>query len=250
MPIIVKGIIIDNEAPLVCVPVTDAQQIGIIDSAKRLRDAGVKCIEWRADFYEDLLDSEKLRDTLEMLRDITGEIVLIVTVRTRPQGGNIDLTSDGLSRLLIEIATAHCADFIDMEYFNFERPLTLIGQLHEKGAFVIASWHDFNKTPEETEMMALLSEMKGGDPDIVKLAVMPGQKKDVFSLMKVVSEFKEIEKIPVIAMSMGQTGAVSRIVGEAFGSCITFGKGKDKSAPGQIDFEKLSLVTKRIHECL
>lgn len=41
---------------------------------------------------------------------------------------------------------------------------------------------------------------------------------------------------PVVAMSMGKLGAVSRVCGETFGSAITFALlGGAASAPGQMD---------------
>lgn len=48
--------------------------------------------------------------------------------------------------------------------------------------------------------------------------------------------------IPFITISMGKLGAVSRICGETFGSCITFGAGTDASAPGQIPATQLRKI--------
>ena len=44
----------------------------------------------------------------------------------------------------------------------------------------------------------------------------------------------EILDIPIITMSMGGEGAITRIAGGLFGSDLTFAIGKASSAPGQI----------------
>ena len=48
--------------------------------------------------------------------------------------------------------------------------------------------------------------------------------------------------MPLITMSMGNIGIISRIAGEVFGSCVTFGAGKQTSAPGQIPWKELQEV--------
>ena len=51
---------------------------------------------------------------------------------------------------------------------------------------------------------------------------------------------------PVITMSMGALGAVSRICGEAMGSAMTFASAGKASAPGQIELEVLNPVLDRL----
>ena len=43
-------------------------------------------------------------------------------------------------------------------------------------------------------------------------------------------------------------GAISRISGELFGSCVTFGAGKNASAPGQIPSEQLNMILEVLHQ--
>ena len=48
--------------------------------------------------------------------------------------------------------------------------------------------------------------------------------------------------IPLISMSMGPYGSISRMVGGVFGSALTFAVGKSSSAPGQMPIEELRAV--------
>ena len=49
-------------------------------------------------------------------------------------------------------------------------------------------------------------------------------------------------------MSMDKEGFASRILGEIFGSAITFGSLNEPSAPGQIKATELSNILDKIHD--
>ena len=52
---------------------------------------------------------------------------------------------------------------------------------------------------------------------------------------------------PVITMSMGVLGGVSRLCGEAFGSAMTFANPGQASAPGQISLDVVNDVLDALH---
>jgi 3-dehydroquinate dehydratase-1 len=210
--------------------------------------SGVEMIEWRADYYEALLDYDELHELLKILRSKTENCILLVTVRTTLEGGSITLTPNQRLELLTEIAKSHCADLLDIEYFTYEAPQELIHALQSHGALVVASHHNFDKTPSNDEMLQRLEVMADADADIVKLAVMPQKTKDVLDLLEATEEFKFRHRdVPLITMSMGRMGMLSRISGEIFGSCVTFGAGKEASAPGQLNREDLGEMLALIH---
>ena len=51
-------------------------------------------------------------------------------------------------------------------------------------------------------------------------------------------------------MAMAGTGLISRVWGEIFGSCLTFGLAGQASAPGQIDARELKCVLDILHNNL
>ena len=105
-------------------------------------------------------------------------------------------------------------------FFEEEHPARKkIRKLHKQGLKVIASHHDFYETPDREVMKMLLEQMCAGGADIVKLAVMPQNMEDVLKLLSVTYEFKEENPdTPVITMSMGKMGMISRLCGESFGA--------------------------------
>ena len=140
-------------------------------------------------------------------------------------------------------AESHVVDFVDVEYFYTEDADVEIYSLQKMGTKVITSHHDFYETPSSDVLYMLLEQMKHSKADIVKLAMMPNDVEDVIRLLQETNNFhKKYPEQPLITMSMGKLGAVSRVAGETFGSCVTFGAGKNASAPGQIPVTKLQEI--------
>ena len=52
---------------------------------------------------------------------------------------------------------------------------------------------------------------------------------------------------PLVTMSMGQMGVISRICGELTGSAITFASAGKASAPGQIAVEDMNVLLEALH---
>ena len=53
---------------------------------------------------------------------------------------------------------------------------------------------------------------------------------------------------PLVSMSMGNLGSMSRIAGENFGSSITFATVGKASAPGQFPIKELRMMMDALHE--
>ena len=70
---------------------------------------------------------------------------------------------------------------------------------------------------------------------------------DTVILESLNGDIKETEK-PVITMSMGKTGVLSRLYGEVTGSAVTFAAGIRASAPGQIPVKRMRDTLMLLHE--
>ena len=71
---------------------------------------------------------------------------------------------------------------------------------------------------------------------------MPRDRMDVLTLLAATAEADARSKIPLISMSMGPQGAITRMIGGAFGSSLSFAVGEAASAPGQIPIADLVAV--------
>ncbi|WP_314718518.1 type I 3-dehydroquinate dehydratase [uncultured Actinomyces sp.] len=198
---------------------------------------------------------------------------VLVTLRTRSQGGGLDLDRGGYRAVLGALAEgylegtglrrpdavdveAYCADLYvpggrDLEEARADLRL-LADLVHRAGLDVVASCHDLSGTPEEDETMDLLIDMQDDGADVVKLAATPHDAVDVARLLNATACAREILSVPLVTMSMGEQGAVTRVAGGVFGSALTFVlvPGPDgswtPSAPGQLPIESVRAV----HEVL
>ena len=236
----IKNIEIGAGLPKICVPLTGKTQKELYKEAKAAEEAKADLVEWRADFYEDLLEKEALSETLKGIAEILKEIPLLFTIRTKQEGGSVEISFEDYSNCNKNAAEAG-ADLVDVEVFGEEeKKKALILELHKTKAVIIASSHDFFKTDACEILLERFQKMDQTGADILKIAVMPQCFEDVTAIMcateKMAASYTER---PLISMSMGRLGAMSRVYGEAFGSSVTFGTVGAASAPGQIPVPEL-----------
>ena len=113
---------------------------------------------------------------------------------------------------------------------------------------MVCSSHDFAKTPPRAELVSRMVQMQQAGADLPKLAVMPQCRSDVLELLAATAEMAELHpETPVITMSMGALGAVSRLAGETFGSAMTFANPGQASAPGQVSLDIVNEVLDALH---
>src|SRR5699024_8552588 len=115
---------------------------------------------------------------------------------------------------------------------------------------LILSYHNFQYTPsiEVLKEKAQLAVEYGAD--IVKIAVMPKNKEDVYHLLEATRKIDEQLTVPIITMSMGEKVGLSRFICWAYGSILTFGVGVESSAPGQVTVKALRNTIQSMKELL
>ena len=238
-------------------------------------------VEWRVDWFDDVFATEKVLETAKELQEVLKDIPVLLTFRTSKEGGEKEISVSDYAALNIAAAQSGYVDLIDVEAFTGDDVVkTIIDAAHKAGVKVIASNHDFFKTPEKEEIIRRLRMMQDFGAviasnhdffktpekeeiirrlcmmqelgaDIPKIAVMPTCKQDVITLLSATLEMSEkYADRPIITMSMAGTGVVSRLTGETFGSALTFGAASKASAPGQVGVHELKQVLDIIHSSL
>ena len=244
----VRDIIIGEGIPKICVPIVAANIDEAVVAAKEIAGMNVDIVEYRADYFKEWKDHSKLRKTLESIRNVIGNKVLLFTFRTSAEGGNGNASVKEYLSLCKMVCDDRLADVIDVEAFIDEETYAdAVSVAHSNGVIVVASNHDFDGTPDEDEMLRRLKYMESKDADIVKLAVMPNSARDVILLLSVTERYNRIGRKPLITMSMGGKGIISRLSGEVFGSVVTFAQAGRASAPGQIPVDDLRKILESIH---
>ena len=241
----VKNTVIGEGRPKICVPIVGKTKTDILEEAKKITSLPVDVVEWRVDWFDDVFATEKVLETAKELQEVLKDIPVLLTFRTSKEGGEKEISVNDYAALNIAAAQSGYVDLIDVEAFTGDDVVkTIIDAAHEAGVKVIASNHDFFKTPEKEEIIRRLRMMQDFGADIPKMAVMPTCKQDVLTLLSATLDR------PIITMSMAGTGVVSRLTGETFGSALTFGAASKASAPGQVGVHELKQVLDIIHSSL
>lgn len=244
----IKGIRFGDGRPVICVPVVEQEREDIAARVQTLAERGVQMIEWRADRFSGIKQPDALRAVLEDLRPFTRDVVLLFTIRTEKQGGCAALSESEILHACEIAAKSGCIDMIDLEYFEREKPEREIRRLQQTGVRVIASHHDFRATPDDVILKKLMEQLLASGADIAKLAVMPQSPDDVIRLLRLTSDTKQTDPdCRIITIAMGDLGVISRVSGETFGSCVTFGADGEGSAPGQLQADTLAVILDALH---
>ncbi len=248
-PLYVRSIPLGDGMPKVCVPLTGETLPEVVREAGKAAEAGADLIEWRMDFLKEPCREDSLEEALFMISAAAPDTPLIFTIRTRAEGGNIDLTEHEYASLNQTAAESGKADLIDVEYERDPAAMELlIRKIGRLGALTIASTHDFSGTEDDETLLQTFRDLDASGADIIKMAVMPECESDTDRLMECTRRASsEITEKPVIAMAMGENGVKSRIEGEIFGSSVTFGTTGRASAPGQLPVRELKEKLEEIH---
>ncbi len=251
-PVVVRNVKIGEGIPKICVPIVGVTKEDIINEAKTFESIPVDVVEWRADWFEHVFEIEKVKEVLVELRMVLKDTPLLFTFRTSKEGGEKAIEPDVYAALNKAAAEIGNVDLVDVEAFTGDEVVKdIIEAVHKVGVKVVASNHDFDKTPEQADIVGRLCKMQELGADIPKIAVMPQSKKDVITLLAATEEMtREHADRPIITMSMAGTGVISRLCGEVFGSALTFGAAKKASAPGQMGVHDLETVLGLLHKSL
>ena len=248
----IRDIEIGAGAPKIIVPIVGVTKEDIIEEAKTFDSIPIDVVEWRVDWFEGVFDFAKVEDVLKDLREVLGSIPLLMTFRTSKEGGEKAIEPEAYAELNIKAAQTGYVDLVDVEIFTGDDIVKkIIDGAHAAGVKVIASNHDFFKTPAKADIIYRLRKMQDMNADIPKIAVMPRNKKDVLTLLAATEEMTtNYADRPIITMSMAGTGVISRLCGEVFGSSMTFGAAKKASAPGQMGVNDLNTVLGLLHSAM
>lgn len=229
----IKDIKISEQKPVICVPAVAKTHEELLCEIEYLNKTKSEIIEWRADFFNgDIMDELKVISKM-----ISGK-KLLFTFRTLPQGG--ECNCENYFELLANIIETKLVDMIDIEICFEQEKITELVKLAKNAEITsVISSHYFKHTPSFDDICAEFDKMEILGADIPKIAVMPCDFTDVTNFMNAVYETSK-KNSPIIGISMGEMGCVTRLCSKHMGSCLSFAAGVSASAPGQLTSEFVS----------
>ncbi|EOB1380460.1 type I 3-dehydroquinate dehydratase, partial [Enterococcus hirae] len=152
--------------------------------------------------------------------------------------------------LYLQMIRSGLVDMVDLELEKIESlEKELLAEIKQRNIPMIISSHNFKETPADPVLLYQLNMMEHLGADIGKIAVMPHNERDVLRLMELTRRARAFVSMPLITMSMGQLGMISRLSGNLTGSVMTFGAltSEKASAPGQITVKELKSIIKLLN---
>jgi 3-dehydroquinate dehydratase-1 len=246
----VRDKIIGGPDPVICLPLVAKEKSEVLRQAEELKQFNPDLVEWRIDSYENVEDVDDSLGVLKALREKIGNIPLIFTCRIDVEGGFKQISADIRLKLMQAAIGCGLLDLADVEMCNETAFIENIKDVARRnGTRLIFSYHNFDQTPDEAFIFDKLVQAQEMGADVAKVAVMPKDYKDVLVLLSATLKARtEHLRIPIITMSMGPEGGVTRLAGGLFGSDLTFAIGKEASAPGQIPIGELRQAMTVLYE--
>lgn len=194
----------------------------------------IDIVELRVDQWNEV-DIHLVETVKQQIKNL--EKRLLITYRTKGQGGNGQLSGEAYYKMLNTVIEAQQCDLIDIEFeknINKERLTQLITSAQNKDIEVILSYHDFEQTPKLDELKHLYYKMQALNPDYMKVAVMPKNKQDVTNLLMAMSDSADSVNPRVIGIAMSKLGLITRTAQGVFGGTVSYGCIDTPKAPGQV----------------
>ena len=230
--------------PLICTPLVGRTFDKLMAELDEVLYKHPDVLEWRVDFFDQIRDTTAVIATATAIKNKIGKIPLLFTRRSVIEGGErISLSEAQVIAMYKAVCASNCIDLIDYEMANDPANIAQVrAAACDNGILLVLSFHNFSFTPGLETLAAkfLLADQLGAD--VAKVAVMPRDLDDVLTLLTATRVASKKLRIPLISMSMGPLGAITRMVGGVFGSALSFAVGAASSAPGQVPIEDLNTV--------
>jgi 3-dehydroquinate dehydratase-1 len=199
----------------------------------------VKYVELRIDEFLKNFEKENIIEWIKKIRRI-GENEIIGTVRWYKEAGESPFYIPDKKRLEIYREISDYVDIVDVEIKSkiFENVNEIVKVKNKK---IIASYHNFKKTPDYKILKKIVKKGKNKSADFVKIATKVNSQKNLFTLIKLTFEYSKKIKLIITPMS---AGLIERLIPLSFGSYLTYVSLNQKTASGQPSYYDILQLTK------
>ena len=185
-----------------------------------------------SDIVEFRLDSllshlPNVKNVLLKLKN--SQLQTLITVRCESEGGKSHLNDAQRSQLIMGLSPM--ANFVDIELANLEKMREAATYAQDMGCLLVASHHNFKKTPPSDQLQDIVSRAIDSGAEIAKLAFHHESVEDIFRCAELI---QNNSSIAISLMGMGPLAPSSRLLYAQLGSVLNYGYlGNKPTAPGQ-----------------
>ena len=189
----------------------------------------------KSDFAEIRFDYLRKSDIPIVLEDIKKSLSRCVcTLRPKSEGG-LFVGKEDERKLILRLIAEYNPFLLDVEFNAIQKDKKLASYLRKTKCKLLISWHDFKKTPNESQLKAKFNKMVKFS-DIVKIVTVANSVSDASRLLSLYSIKSENE---TIAFCMGEQGKFSRILCLHLGSPFTYVSLGKAIAAGQFTVDEI-----------
>ena len=201
---------------------------------KKLKTSLKKALE-KSDIAEVRFDYLKKSDIPIVLEDIKKNLSRCVcTLRPKSEGG-LFIGKEEERKSILRLLAEYNPFLLDVEFNTIQKDKKLVRYLKKTKCRILVSWHDFKKTPSDSQLKNKFNKMKKFS-NMVKIVTVAKNVSDASRLLSLYSIRSESE---IIAFCMGDPGKFSRILCLHLGSPFTYVSLGKAIAPGQFSVDEI-----------
>ena len=189
----------------------------------------------KSDFVEIRFDYLKKSDIPIVLENIKKNLSRCVcTLRPKSEGG-LFIGQETERKSILRLIAEYNPFLLDVELNTIQKDKKLAVYLKKSKCKLLISWHDFKKTPSDSQLRTKFNKMRKFS-DIVKIVTVS---KNVSDTSRLLSLYSIKSKNKTIAFCMGEQGKFSRILCLHLGSPFTYVSLGKAIAPGQFSVDEI-----------
>ena len=192
----------------------------------------------KSDYVEirlDFLKSEQVPKTLEIIKKDLNKVVC--TLRPKTEGGKF--AGNEKERIsIIKLIAEYNPFLLDIEFNTLNKNKELFKYLKSTKTKLLVSWHDFKKTPENSELKNKIKQMSKFSTN-VKIVSTAKSTDDSTRMLEL---YNNKGKNNLISFAMGDFGRISRILCLYLGSPYTYVSLGKAIAPGQFSVDEVKKI--------
>jgi 3-dehydroquinate dehydratase-1 len=212
--------------------------VSIAESSPNKIKIKLKTALKKSDYVEvrlDFLKKEQVPKVLEIIKKDLNKIVC--TLRPKTEGGRFE--GNEKERIsIIKLISEYNPYLLDIEYNTLKKNKELVKYLKSTKTKLLVSWHDFKKTPKNTELQNKIKQMSKFSCNVKIVSTA----KSTDDSTRMLGLYSKKGKNNLISFAMGDAGKISRILCLYLGSPYTYVSLGKAVAPGQFSIDEVNNI--------
>ena len=193
----------------------------------------------KSDFVEIRFDYLKKSDIPVVLENSKKNLSRCVcTLRPKTEGGLFS-GKENERKSILRLIAEYNPFLLDVEFDTIQKDTNFAAYLKKTNCKLLISWHDFKRTPNESQLKTKFNKMRKFS-NIVKIVTVA---KNVSDVSRLLSLYSIKSKNKTIAFCMGESGKFSRILCSHLGSPFTYVSLGKAIAPGQFSVDEIKSLS-------